>query len=63
MMERLQEGRQEGRKEGRQEGRQEAARDTAINLLKLGVLPDEQIAQVTGLPLDKVKALRPDPSH
>ena len=57
------EGRQEGRKEGRQEGRQEGQRLTAINLVRLGLLTDEQIAQTTGLPLDEVKALQENHSH
>ncbi|GEN29198.1 hypothetical protein HVA01_28440 [Halovibrio variabilis] len=33
-------------------------RKTARNLLKLGVLSDEQIAEATGLALDEVAELR-----
>ena len=57
------EGRPEGRKEGRQEGCQEGQRLTAINLVRLGLLTDEQIAQTTGLPLDEVRALQANRSH
>ncbi|SFM52036.1 conserved hypothetical protein (putative transposase or invertase) [Ectothiorhodospira mobilis] len=59
----LQKGLQEGRQEGLQKGRQENARSTALNLLKLGVLTDEQIAETTGLSVAEVKALQSDPSH
>ncbi|WP_420828255.1 hypothetical protein [Ectothiorhodospira shaposhnikovii] len=52
-----QKGRQEGRQEGEEIGLQKGQRLTAINLLKLGVLTDEQIAQSTGLSLAEVKAL------
>ncbi len=43
--------------EGRQEGRQEQAEETARNLLALGTLTGEQIAQATGLSLERVKEL------
>ena len=52
-----QKGRQEGRQQGEEIGLQKGQRLTAINLLKLGVLTDEQIAQSTGLSLAEVKAL------
>ncbi|MCG5526659.1 hypothetical protein LRB11_17290, partial [Ectothiorhodospira haloalkaliphila] len=58
-----QKGRQEGEEIGLQRGRQENARETAINLLALGLLDDHQIAQTTGLSLDEVKALRSDQPH
>ncbi|OAD23644.1 hypothetical protein THIOM_000519 [Candidatus Thiomargarita nelsonii] len=54
------EGRKEGRKEGREEGREEAREESARNLLSLGVLTEEQIAQATGLTLERVKALKVD---
>jgi predicted transposase/invertase (TIGR01784 family) len=57
------EGEQEGLQKGLQEGRQENARSTALNLLKLGVLTDEQIAETTGLSVAEVKALQSDSSH
>ncbi|MCG5517440.1 hypothetical protein [Ectothiorhodospira sp. 9100] len=56
-------GLQKGEQIGLQRGRQENARETAINLLALGLLDDHQIAQTTGLPLDEVKALRSDQPH
>ncbi len=40
------------------EGRNEANRDNAKNLLLLGILTDEQIAQATGLNLEEVLALK-----
>jgi len=55
--------REEGRMEGRMEGREEASRETARNLLKLGVLSDQQIVQVTGLSLAEVAALRAAKAH
>ncbi len=42
-------GKEEGKKEGKKEGREEQARTTAENLLKMGVLAPEQIAEATGL--------------
>ena len=52
------EGRQEGRQEGEQIGWQKAARETAGHLIALGLLNDVQIAQVTGLSLAQIEALR-----
>ncbi len=57
------EGRKEGRKEGRDEGRDEAHRETARNLLRLGVLSDAQIAQVTALTVAQIQALRAAGPH
>ncbi|MCA1773788.1 MAG: hypothetical protein LC677_14770 [Halomonas sp.] len=42
----------------RQEGERLGIEKTARNLLKLGVLSDEQIAEATGLALDEVAKLR-----
>jgi len=42
----------------RQEGEKLGIEKTARNLLKLGVLSDEQIAEATGLALDEVAKLR-----
>jgi DNA-binding CsgD family transcriptional regulator len=36
---------------------------TACNLIKLGVLSDAQIAQVTGLSVEQVRALREADQH
>ncbi|MCG5502114.1 hypothetical protein [Ectothiorhodospira lacustris] len=58
-----QKGRQEGEEIGLQKGRQKGRRLAAINLLKLGLLTDEQIAQTTGLSLTEVSVLRSDQSH
>ncbi|MTW19472.1 hypothetical protein [Allochromatium palmeri] len=66
LLEAREEGHQEGREEGRQEGeqiglqkgRQEAAREMARNLIKLGLLNDVQIAQITGLSVAQIEAVR-----
>jgi predicted transposase/invertase (TIGR01784 family) len=47
----------DAREEGREEGREEASRNTAQNLIGLGVLTDVQIAQATGLTVAQVEAL------
>jgi len=56
-------GRLEGRQEGRQEGQLEAKQQTARNLIKLGVLSDEQIAEATGLTMAEVDTLRGEDTH
>ncbi|MCG5514394.1 Rpn family recombination-promoting nuclease/putative transposase [Ectothiorhodospira shaposhnikovii] len=58
-----QKGRQEGRQEGEEIGLQKGQRLAAMNLLKLGLLTDEQIAQTTGLSLTEVIALRSGQAH
>ena len=55
--------RQKGRQEGEEIGLHKGQRQTAINLLTLGMLTDEQIAQVTGLTLAEVKTLRSNQTH
>ena len=40
-----------------QQGMQLKAEETAINLLKMGLLTNEQIAQASGLPIEKVLEL------
>ena len=45
------------------EGEQLRAKQTARNLIKLGVLGDEQIAEATDLPLAEVQALRAETQH
>lgn len=57
------EGLQEGRQEGEQLGAEKTKHETARNLLKLGALTDEQIAEATGLTLADVQALRVDDRH
>ncbi|HDN27128.1 MAG TPA: hypothetical protein ENG03_08545 [Thioploca sp.] len=49
---------QDGKKEGLKEGEQKAKEQFARNVLSLGTLAEEQIAQVTGLTLEKVTALK-----
>ncbi len=44
--------------EAREEGRDEARREAARHLLRLGVLSDAQIAQVTELTVAQIEALR-----
>ena len=46
------------RKEGIEKGKAEAAREAAKNLLRMGVLTPEQIAEAVSLPLEEVLALR-----
>jgi len=47
----------EGKIEGRIEGIKENAVETAKNLIKMGLLTFEQIAQATKLPVEQVKEL------
>lgn len=58
-----QQERQAGRQEGRQEGEQLGIQKTARNLLKLGVLSNEQIAEATGLAVDEIAKLRIEDKH
>jgi len=51
-------GIQEGEKLGIVKGEKLGIEKTALNLLKLGALSDEQIAEATGLALDEVAKLR-----
>ena len=51
------EARAEGKAEGREEGAYNKAVSTAKNLLEMGLLSLEQIAQATKLPLSEVAAL------
>ena len=53
----LQEGREEGREEGLQEGRKESKITIARNMKNVLNLPDETIAQISGLPNDEIKKL------
>jgi len=52
------EGLKEGLKEGEEKGEQKAREESARNLLSIGVLTEEQIAQATKLSLERVKALK-----
>lgn len=53
----LQEGREEGREEGLQEGRKESKITIARNMKNVLNLPDETIAQISGLAIDEIKKL------
>ena len=57
LQEGLQEGREEGRKEGLQEGRKESKITIGRNMKNVLNLPDETIAQISGLPIDEIKKL------
>jgi predicted transposase/invertase (TIGR01784 family) len=48
---------QESMEKGRQEGLKEAKEESARNLLSIDVLTEEQIAQVTGLTVERIKEL------
>ena len=52
----VEKGKVEGRAEGRAEGRDAAMIDVAKSLLALG-MPVEQIAQIAGLTLERIKSL------
>ncbi|MDR3154006.1 MAG: hypothetical protein LBW85_06995 [Deltaproteobacteria bacterium] len=49
-------GREEGREEARKEGREESRREVISNALKLNLSMD-QIAAITGLPLEEASRL------
>jgi predicted transposase/invertase (TIGR01784 family) len=55
--EQLQESMEKGRQEGLKEGAEKAKQESARNLLSIGVLTEEQIAQVTGLTVARIKEL------
>jgi len=59
----LNDAKREGREEGHLEGQLEAKRATTQNLIKLGVLSDEQIAEATGLTVADVEGLRGEGTH
>ncbi|MEE1152459.1 MAG: hypothetical protein UHS55_04945, partial [Prevotella sp.] len=51
------EGRKEGREEGREEGKKEEKKQIALNLLKIS-MPDQSIAEITGLSLEDIIQLK-----
>lgn len=63
----LEESRQQGMNLGKLEGLEEGTvrgkQETARNLLELGLLSEEQIAQVTGLPLSQIREIRAERPH
>jgi len=58
----LKEGRKEGRKEGLKEGRKEGLCETALAMIQRTQFDDATIADLTGLPLAEVQALRNRPT-
>ncbi|NEV65305.1 hypothetical protein G3446_26335 [Thiorhodococcus minor] len=54
----IEKGERIGIEKGREEGRLETAQETARNLIALGTMTESQIAQVTGLSVAQVEALR-----
>ncbi|OQX11941.1 MAG: hypothetical protein BWK73_16240 [Thiothrix lacustris] len=54
----IEKGRQEGIEKGRLEGELKKAQEVARNLLQLGVIPEEDIARIAGLPVEEVQKLR-----
>lgn len=56
-------GIEKGEKQGIEKGRLEAKQETAYNLIKLGVLSDEQIAEATGLTVAEVQGLHAEDKH
>lgn len=58
LMAKLEKGRKEGLKEGLQKGKQENKLETAMVLLKMGMLTLEQISQATGLTKQELLELR-----
>ena len=51
------EGRQEGRQEGRNEGKQREKEDIILRMLRKGTFTYEEIAELIGVSVDKVKAM------
>ena len=56
-------GIEKGLQEGEQRGIEKNKRETARNLLGLGVLNDEQIAEATGMAVDEIAQLRAEDKH
>ncbi|WP_017429380.1 Rpn family recombination-promoting nuclease/putative transposase [Vreelandella jeotgali] len=49
--------------DARREGREEGIEQTARNLIKLGVLSDEKVAEVTGMTVAEISALHAEDKH
>ena len=54
----IKKGKKEGRKEGKREGKREGKKEMAKNLLLLGVLTEEQIADAAELNVDEIRRLK-----
>jgi hypothetical protein len=53
----------EGRQEGREEGQHEARKETARNLINRTEMNDQMIAEIAGLAMEEVGALRSEIKH
>jgi predicted transposase/invertase (TIGR01784 family) len=53
----MEKGMEKGLKQGLETGKIKGKEETALNLLKMGMLTHEQIVQATNLPLKQIKAL------
>ena len=54
---------QKERNQSRLEGRMETRRETALNLISMNILTDEQIAKASGLTLVEIADLRAETKH
>ncbi|QTA81935.1 Putative transposase, RpnA-like [Desulfonema limicola] len=54
----MKEGFKKGEKEGKKEGKKEGRKETAINLLKMKLLTEEQIAQASGMNVKEIEKLK-----
>ena len=57
------EGLEEGLEKGLERGQREAREETARNLISRTEMNDKMIAEIAGLPLDEVSALRSKIKH
>jgi predicted transposase/invertase (TIGR01784 family) len=53
----MEKGLEKGLEKGMEKGKIKGREETALNLLKMGMLTNEQIAQATNLPLKQIKTL------
>ena len=53
---------EDGMEKGLKQGIEQKAIDTATNLLKMNIVSHEQIAEATGLPIEKINELAKAPS-
>jgi gamma-glutamylcysteine synthetase len=63
LQQRVEQWNAEIREQGRLEGRQENQRSTALAMLQRTALDEATIAELTGLSVEEVRALRNGPSH
>lgn len=53
----MRDGLERGRQEGIKQGEFKKAQEVARNLLQLGVLTEDEIARIAGLPLEEIQQL------